>query len=144
MTRGLLDVNVLLALFDTRHVDHARSHLWMQSQGEDGWASCAVTQNGFIRIVSQPRYPNPVTAAQAMARLARATADPHHQFLTSSISVLDHSLVDPSRVLSSRQVTDVYLLALAVANNCRLVTLDRTIAVEAVVGFSSRDLSVIA
>lgn len=71
MSRALLDVNVLLALLDSDHVDHERARLWLGREIGSGWASCAITENGFVRIISQPRHPSPVPAAQAMARLAQ-------------------------------------------------------------------------
>ena len=59
--RALLDVNVLVALLDADHADHARARDFAERDiAQEGWASCAVTQNGFVRIVSQPRYPSPV------------------------------------------------------------------------------------
>ncbi|MBO0833188.1 MAG: VapC toxin family PIN domain ribonuclease, partial [Actinobacteria bacterium] len=63
MTRALLDINVLLALLDVDHVDHLRARQWLEREIESGWASCAITENGFVRIISQPRYPSPVPVA---------------------------------------------------------------------------------
>ena len=74
MTRALLDVNVLIALLDSDHVDHERVRRWVDAEIGHGWASCAVTQNGFVRIISQPRYPSPVPPARAIGKLARAAA----------------------------------------------------------------------
>lgn len=71
--RALLDVNVLLALLDRDHVDHERARAWITGQIERGWASCAITQNGFVRVISQPRYPSPISVAHAIDLLARAT-----------------------------------------------------------------------
>lgn len=143
MKRALLDVNVLLALLDGDHVQHVTAREWFRADVAAGWASCGVTQNGFVRVISQPRYPSPVPAAQAIARLATASAAPHHQFLPSSVSILDSRIVDPSRILSSRQLTDVYLLALAVTNDLRLVTFDQSIPVAAVNGASAADMLVL-
>ncbi len=143
MKRALLDVNVLLALLDGDHVQHVTAREWFRAEVAAGWASCGVTQNGFVRIISQPRYPSPVPAAQAIVRLATASAGPHHQFLPSSVSILDSGIVDPSRILSSRQITDVYLLALAVANDLLLVTFDQSIPLAAVNGASTADMLVL-
>ncbi|CKL71895.1 Conserved protein of uncharacterised function with PIN domain [Mycobacterium tuberculosis] len=68
--RALLDVNVLLALLDRDHVDHERARAWITGQIERGWASCAITQNGFVRVISQPRYPSPISVAHAIDLLA--------------------------------------------------------------------------
>ena len=130
--RALLDVNVLLALLDADHVDHLRARRWLQEEIHRGWASCALTQNGFVRIISQPRYPSPVPPAQAMDRLAQATRSEHHAFWSCEVSLLDERLVDRSRIHGPRQVTDVYLLALAVANAGRFVTFEHFVPITAV------------
>lgn len=141
--RALLDVNVLLALLDSDHVDHQRARAWISAEIEHGWASCAITQNGFVRIISQARYPSPVPPAEAIQRLARATATEHHRYWTCSVSLLDEHLVDRSRLHGPRQVTDAYLLALAVANEGRLVTFDHAVPLAAVQGAKDVHLTVI-
>ena len=143
MTRALLDINVLLALLDADHVDHGRARDWIDAEIGHGWASCAITQNGFVRILSQPRYPSPVPPAVAIDRLARATGSPHHEFWSCSISLLDERVVDRSRLHSPRQVTDAYLLALAVACGGRLVTFDRSVSPSAVAGARDAHLVVL-
>lgn len=132
MKRALLDVNVLLALLDADHVDHSRSRAWLEANIRRGWASCPITQNGFVRIVSQPRYPSPVTPAEASRRLEQATRTKHHEFWACDLSLLDAQWVDRSRLHGSKQVTDVYLLALAAARGGTFVTFDRSIPVQAV------------
>lgn len=132
MSRALLDVNVLIALFDSDHVDHRRARDWLEREIMHGWASCSITQNGFVRIISQPRYPNPVPPYQALERLAQATNTEHHRYWTCSISLTDERIFDRSALLGSKQVTDAYLLALAVANQGRFVTFDRAIPTRAV------------
>lgn len=130
--RSLLDVNVLLALLDADHVDHATARVWLSSQIGNGWSSCAVTQNGFVRILSQPRYPNPVPPEEAIGRLRRATSTEHHAFWDCQISLLEPDIIDTTRIHGPRQVTDAYLLALASAHAGRFVTFDRTVPLEAV------------
>lgn len=132
--RALLDINVLLALLDADHVDHGRARAWIGSEIRHGWASCAITQNGFVRIISQPRYPSPVPASEAMNRLARATESKQHVYWPCDLSLLDEAWIDRTRVHGPRQVTDVYLLALATAKRGRLVTFDGSIPVAAVKG----------
>ncbi len=144
MKCALLDVSVLLALLDSDHVQHVASREWFRSEVAAGWASCSITQNGFVRVISQPRYPSPVPPAQAIARLSAATAGPHHQFIASSVSILDESVIDPRRVLSSRQITDAYLLALATAHDLRLVTFDQSIPTTAVLGAGAENLLVLS
>jgi len=99
-----------------------------------------MTQNGCIRILSQPSYPNPQPAAQVAERLSEAAADPSHAFWPDSISLLDDGRLQWNRILGSRQVTDAYLLALAVANRGRFVTFDRGISVAAVPGGQRKHL----
>lgn len=98
MTRALLDVNVLIALLDADHVDHRRAHEWLDDGMDDGWASCAITENGFVRMISQPRYPSPVAPAAAIELLARACDAGPHEFWSCSISLLDAHVVDRSRL----------------------------------------------
>ena len=132
--RALLDVNVLIALFDADHIDHARARAWFAAAVNHGWASCALTENGFVRVVSQPRYPSPVPTALAVSRLAAAAHHESHEFWPCDLSLLDERIFDRSRIHGPRQVTDAYLLALAVSRNGRFVTFDQTIALGAVVG----------
>ena len=132
MTVSLLDINVLLALMDLDHADHDRVADWFDTTADDGWATCPITENGFVRICSQPGYTNPVTTADAVARLSTVTSDPAHQMWPCDVSLTDPSVVDPTGLLGPSQVTDVYLLALAVRHAGRLVTLDRRINTAAV------------
>jgi len=141
--RALLDVNVLIALLDSSHVHHKQVTDWLVSNIDQGWASCPITQNGCIRILSQPSYPNSVAAKQVADRLGEATLHPSHQFWPDAISLLNTDFLNWESVLSSRQVTDVYLLALAVQQGGRFVTLDRGIAIEAVVGANAGHLMVV-
>lgn len=141
--RALLDINVLLALLDSDHVDHGRAAVWLDEQIDEGWASCAITQNGFVRIISQPRYPSPVSPAEAMNLLGSACQASHHEFWSCDVSVLDERVVDRSRVHGPRQVTDAYLLALATAHNGRFVTFDRSVSVSSVRGAAEDNLTVL-
>lgn len=131
--RSLLDVNVLLALFDSDHSDHHRAREWLGSEIGPGWASCAITENGFVRIISQPRYPSPIPPKLAVERLRTATETEHHTFWDSDLSFLDKRTIRADRVHGAKQVTDVYLLALAVHHGGRFVTFDRSIPLQAVV-----------
>lgn len=143
MTRALLDINVLLALLDSDHVDHERAREWIATEIQHGWASCAITQNGFVRIVSQPRYPSPVPPSHALERLEHATRTEHHAFWPCTVSIVDEERIDRSRIHGPRQLTDAYLLALAVANGGRFVTFDRTVPLSAVRGASEAHLTVL-
>ncbi len=130
--RALLDVNVLIAALDAGHVHHARTREWLSVEGSKGWASCPLTQNGCVRILSQPGYPSPLRPAAVIERLREATAHPSHAFWADDVSLLDAAHVDADRVLGPRQVTDLYLLALAVHHGGRLVTFDGRIPLSAI------------
>ena len=67
--RALFDVNVLIARFDPAHVHHERAHRWWKLNKTSGWASCPLTENGFVRILSQPKYPNTIPTRDALRRL---------------------------------------------------------------------------
>jgi uncharacterized protein len=143
VNRALLDINVLLALLDSDHVDHRRAHDWLDQEIEAGWASCAITENGFVRIISQPRYPSPVLPAEALELLSRACGSAHHEFWPCDVSLLDAIIVDRSRLRGPRQVTDACLLALATAHGGRFITFDRSISLSAVHGATKEHLTVL-
>jgi len=117
---ALLDVNMLIALLDAAHVHHARARSWLMSQPHPIWASCPITQNGFIRIISQSAYPGSISTAQAFSVLGSAANTPYHRFWPDDVSLLESSLIDPNFVHRPKQVTDIYLLALAVKHDGRL------------------------
>lgn len=142
--RALLDVNVLIALLDGSHIHHGLVTDWLAGRVDAGWASSPITQNGCIRILSQPGYPNPVPAAQAAMRLEEATRHPSHLFWADSISLLRPGCLLWERVLSSRHVTDAYLLALAIREGGCFATLDRGIPLDAVAGARPEHLVVIS
>ena len=143
MSRVLLDINVLLALLDADHVDHERAREWLAGNLDHGWASCPITQNGFVRIISQPRYPSPVSPAEAADLLERATTTAWHEFWPCDVSLLDQRAVDRTRVHGPRQVTDAYLLALATAHGGRFATFDRSVVLSAVPAATADQLVVI-
>ena len=138
--RSLLDVNVLIALLDADHTSHRSALAWFSDHASDGWASCPITQNGCVRIMSHPGYPNARSVLEIVQRLRAATGDRTHEFWPDSQSLLDEGLIDAARVHGPRQLTDVYLLALAVKNGGRLVTFDASIAIGAVRGAKAQHL----
>jgi len=141
--RALLDVNVLIALLDADHVMHHKARAWFAEHAAYGWASCAITQNGCVRIMSHHAYPNGRSVLEVATRLRMATSQPEHEFWSESVSILDPRRVDPSRIHSPRQLTDVYLLALAVARIARFVTFDQSIVLDAIVGADASHLVVL-
>lgn len=132
MSRALLDINVLLALLDSDHVDHVRAHEWLDDEIATGWASCAITQNGFVRVISQPTYPGHISPAEAIDLLRPACDSQHHEFWPCTPSLLDARVIDGTRLHGPRQVTDAYLLALAAAHDGRFVTFDRSVPLASV------------
>jgi hypothetical protein len=130
--RAMLDVSVLIALLDSEHIYHESVTRWFADNSALGWASCPLTQNGCIRILSQPAYLNSTPAAQVADILSDATLNPLHEFWPDSFSLLSPGALHWDRLLSGRHMTDVYLLALAVRNGGRLVTLDQSIPLLAV------------
>lgn len=131
-TTWLLDVNVLLALLDPVHTHHEPAHEWFAGAGAS-WASCGITQNGALRIMAHPRYGNAVASvAVAAGLLSDLCRRPGHVFWPSDLSLLDSPLIDRERLLASDQVTDTYLLALAVRYGGRLATFDKRLVTSAV------------
>ncbi|MEV8274208.1 TA system VapC family ribonuclease toxin [Microbacterium sp. NPDC077184] len=130
MTRHLLDVNVVIALIDPLHVHHERAHAWFATR-DAPWCTSPTVQNGVVRVVSHPKYPNTQPAPTVIASLASLAAQPDHEFLPDSVSLLDAS-VYTERLLASSQVTDTYLLHLAASHEARLATFDTRIVTAAV------------
>lgn len=134
MTRFLLDVNVLIALIDPAHVLHDRAHAWFATKGHQAWATCPLTENGVLRIVGHPRYPNcPGSPAAVAELLASFRKLPGHAFWSDDISMLDSERINGARLLDSSHVTDSYLLALALSHKGQLATFDRRIPIESVI-----------
>lgn len=130
--RALLDVNVLIALLDSDHASHDSALGWFSKHAREGWASCPITQNGCIRIMSNPAYPNPLPVQAVIKHLAEACQQDIHEFWPDEVSLLDSEVVDSMRIHGPRQLTDVYLIALAVRHGGRLVTFDDGIPLAAV------------
>jgi toxin-antitoxin system PIN domain toxin len=130
--RALLDVNVLIALLDSDHASHDSAINWFAKHAREGWASCPITQNGCIRIMSNPAYPNPLPVQAVIKHLAEACRQDIHEFWPDEVSLLDSDVVDSTRIHGARQLTNIYLLALAVLHEGRLVTFDTGIPLAAV------------
>ncbi len=141
--RALLDVNVLVALFDSNHALHGAATRWFRESGDAGWASCPITQNGCIRVMSQPSYPEHMPVVVLVDRLRQATTHRAHEFWPDDATLLDAKAVDATRIHGPNQVTHVYLLSLAVSHGGRLVTLDQSIPLQAVKGAQKKHLVVI-
>lgn len=133
MTVYLLDVNVLLALSDPMHVHHDAAHAWFAASGRAAWATCPITENGFVRVASHPQYPNrPGDAQAALAVLRQFCALDGHTFWPDDVSLRD--VVGRAVGITHGQITDVYLLGLAARRGGKLATFDRRLAASAVRG----------
>jgi toxin-antitoxin system PIN domain toxin len=141
--RALLDINVIIALLDPAHVMHQPARQWMARESGQGWASCPITENGVVRIMAQPGYPNPRPAARVAERLAEACRHPSHAFWPESVSLLRPGLIAWERVLGPRQITDAYLLALSAAHGGRFVSFDRRISTDLVPSAGPANLQII-
>lgn len=138
--RALFDVNVLIALLDADHVGHAAARSWFAAHLEHGWASCPITENGTARIMASSGYPNPLPVAAILQRLAIAKATEHHRFWPDDISLTDAEIFNHTELLGPKQITDRYLLALAVRNKGRFVTFDQGVRPTAVIGAAAEHL----
>jgi uncharacterized protein len=131
----LRDVNVLSALIDPSHLQHDEAHDWFSRVGKRSFATCPITENGLLRIVGHPKYPNsPGPPSAVAASLAAIRAPPGHHFWPDNISIADDAHVEMALLSSHSRVTDSYLLALAKAHGGRLASMDRRLAVDAVAG----------
>jgi uncharacterized protein len=140
---ALLDVNVLVSLFDSAHVRHGDAQSWLGANRSAGWATCPLTQNGCVRVLSQPRYPGSLSVPEITRRLGAAIRARDHRFWPDSVSICDPDLFEPDRLLGPGLLTDVYLLGLAVAHGGRFVTFDRALTRSAVRGAAAPSLLVI-
>ena len=138
--QALLDVNVLIALLDPDHSLHERAREWFSRNARSGWTSCPISQNGCVRIMSHPGYPNALPVRAVMERLREATRSPYHEFWADDVSLLEPQTADASRIHGPRQLTDLYLLALAVRRSGRFVTFDASVPVSAVRGAEKRHI----
>lgn len=127
MSVSLLDLNVLIALAWPSHVHHDQAHDWFSRHSSEEWATCPLTELGFVRISSNPKIiPEAVLPQQAMQVLGQMVAHEHHVFWPDDLR-LDDSRIPVSNILGHRQLTDAYLLGLAIRKKGKLVTLDEAV-----------------
>jgi hypothetical protein len=124
----LLDANVLIALAWPEHEFHNKVGRWFIRHCGAGWATCPFTQAAFVRILCNPAFSaNALTAANAARVLESNLNLPNHHFWPDSISVPDALKEVKERFTGHRQITDAYLVSLAVRHRGQLVTLDKGI-----------------
>ena len=143
--RALLDINVLIALLDASHAFHHRAHVWWAVEQGSGWASCPLTENGVIRIMTLPAYSavRRFTVEELVGALNGFIANSDHEFWTDELTMRDTGLFAIDRIHGGRQLTDLYLLALAIRHKGRLATFDQHIPLSAVKKATPRQLCVL-
>jgi uncharacterized protein len=125
----LLDVNVLVALTWPTHVHHEIARRWFERKAASGWATCPITQLGFVRVSSNPKViRDAVTPTDALAMLERLMALPGHRFWPDEICLSGSGPFASLALVGHRQLTDAYLLSLAQHREGKLATLDGGIA----------------
>jgi len=123
---ALLDLNILTALLWPAHEHHDVAHRWFGARASARWATCSLTQLGFVRIVSNPAFSrDALSPAEAVALLAENLTHPGHQFWTESLEVPAALKCMGAGLQGYRQLTDAYLLALANSRKGVLATFDR-------------------
>ena len=142
--RLLLDVNVLVALLDEAHIHHGVAQNLI-AQPKLKIATCALTENGVLRVLNLPGYSTygPAGFEAVRAQLAQLCQDTDHQFWSSEVTLRDDKKIDWSRVMGHNQITDIYLLALAVQQGGALATLDHRVALSAVRGAQTKHLQLL-
>lgn len=133
-----------MALFNADHVHHTLAHDWFSEERETGWATCPLTENGFVRLLAQPASGLEMRSVDLIDRLSRFCASRHHVFWPDALSLCDASLFNQSYIVGHRQLTDVYLLGLAVKMGGRLATCDRSIPLGSVLGATTHNIAVLA
>lgn len=125
----LLDANALIALGWPAHEHHAPMLAWFRRHAAQGWATTAMTQSAFVRIVSQPAFsPIVMTVARVAELLLRNTAHPKHRLLPMDFGFEDVLGCCTGGLYGHRQISDAYLLTAASRQSCKLVTFDAGVA----------------
>lgn len=142
----LPDVNVLVALHDRKHIGHDKAHTWFEQCKDLAWATCPMTENGFLRVFTQTQYPNNLTGVSdtlfLLENLIQTYSKTHH-YWSDIVSMRDKTLFDPKIMRGHKQITDVYLLGLCQSNGATFVTLDTGITTAAIVSPHSELLQIL-
>src|ERR1700721_3046916 len=128
MKTALLDVNVLVALLWPAQESHRKVQNWFKRRSSEGWATCPLTQAAFVRIVSNPDFsPSAVSPGEATQALRKSMAHPNHEYWPADVSYLEATEPFLSQIVGHKQVSDAYLLGLAIHHKGKLVTMERGI-----------------
>jgi toxin-antitoxin system PIN domain toxin len=137
---SLLDINVLVALAWPNHEHHEPANRWFRQNERAGWATCPLTQSGFVRVSSNPRViPGAKSPREVVELLRRIVSLPNHVFFFDDISLVASSFVDPGKLKGYRQVTDAHLLGTALRHDARLATFDGGIVGLVPSGYSAAE-----
>jgi toxin-antitoxin system PIN domain toxin len=142
---ALLDVNALLALLWENHVFHARMARWFAGNENQGWATCPITEQGFVRIVCNPAYMKPAPGIRSALDLLQKTTESsrNHQFWADDLPLSALSSSMRYRLQGPKQITDAYLLTLTMHHHGRMVTFDYRMETLAPEGSAEREALVI-
>ena len=129
MAATLLDVNVLVALLCSDHNDHSAALQWFREHEKKGWATCPFTQAAFVRIVSNPAFsPEAVMPSEAISLLEEALGRSTHEFWPDDLSFAEVAGYLKPNLSGHNQITDAYLLGLAIHHQSKLVTFDKSLS----------------
>jgi|SRR6185437_2174558 len=129
MAAILLDVNVLVALFWEGHNDHTATLQWFKENEKRGWATCPITQAAFVRLVSSPSFSTEaVSPVEAITLLGEALDRSTHEFWPDDLNFAEAAAYLKPDISGHKQVTDVYLLGLAIHHHAKLATYDKPLA----------------
>lgn len=122
----LLDTNVLIALSWPSHTCHVIAQRWFERNAKEGWATCPLTECGFVRVMSNPAFSiHALSPSEALQLLTANLSDPRHQFLSDDLNLRAALKNTLTSITGHQQITDAYLVGLANHHRCRLATLDR-------------------
>jgi len=143
--RALLDINVVIALLDPDHAFHERVHSWWAVNQTEGWASCPIIENGVVRIMSNPAYSERtrLMPGDLISRLQTFASQTDHEFWPDDISLRDRTVFGGESIGGPRQLTDIYLLALAAKHGGRLTTFDGNIPIAPALAATADNLHLI-
>jgi len=143
--RSLLDINVIIALLHGDHTFHEKAHAWWDANSKFGWASCAISENGVVRIMANPSFSKQTRFSpfDLIERLKLFASQTDHEFWPLDISLRNEKIFASDRILSSSTLTDIYLLALAADRDGRLVTFDQSISLSAIRNAKPKNLVVL-
>jgi len=141
----LLDINLLVALAWPTHIHHEAAHRWFAAERRRGWATCPLSQSGFVRVLSTPRFsPDALTPAEAFDVLSKVVHMEGHVFWPDDTALAGSRFLSPAKLLGPRQVTDAHLLAITLRHGGRLATFDRGVTSLIPVGFPAETVQLLA